>query len=192
MGKKRSGHYCFGCDRYRANEKFSGKGHRQHICKDCKSKGKGKKTFPDKKPQYNRFIKLLKVTCVVFKEKNEYLFFSIHGQIYMIRNLEEQLSHELIFIYKYSKDHSPSITLTDVWSDNLDDIIEALLIKTDYKFDVGINIENDGYMVNDMFGYEPTVRELRYLRLIPEIEDVIQKQLQEEVDHLVNVMFGYL
>lgn len=47
-------------------------------------------------------------------------------------------------------------------------------------------------MVNDMFGYEPTARELHYLRLIPEIEDVIQKQLQEEVNHLINVMFGYL
>ena len=36
MGKKkRQGHYCRGCGRYRANEKFSGKGHRQHLCKDC-------------------------------------------------------------------------------------------------------------------------------------------------------------
>jgi hypothetical protein len=33
--KKRQGHYCKVCGRYRANEKFSGKGHRQHICKDC-------------------------------------------------------------------------------------------------------------------------------------------------------------
>lgn len=88
MGKKRRGHYCFGCDRYRANEKFSGKGHRQHICKDCKSKGKGKKTLPDIKPHYNSFIKLLKVKCVAFKEDNENLFFSIHGQTYMIRKLE--------------------------------------------------------------------------------------------------------
>ena len=30
-----SGHYCRICGRYRANEKFSGKGHRNHICKDC-------------------------------------------------------------------------------------------------------------------------------------------------------------
>jgi len=29
MGKKNRGHY------YRANEKFSGKGHHQHICKNC-------------------------------------------------------------------------------------------------------------------------------------------------------------
>lgn len=34
--KKRRGHYCYECGQVRANEKFSGKGHRQHICKDCK------------------------------------------------------------------------------------------------------------------------------------------------------------
>jgi ribosome-binding protein aMBF1 (putative translation factor) len=29
------GHYCRICGRARANEKFSGKGHRVHVCKDC-------------------------------------------------------------------------------------------------------------------------------------------------------------
>jgi len=29
------GHYCRICGRERANEKFSGKGHADHICKDC-------------------------------------------------------------------------------------------------------------------------------------------------------------
>lgn len=33
--KKPQGHYCYVCRRYRANEKFSGKGHARHICKDC-------------------------------------------------------------------------------------------------------------------------------------------------------------
>ena len=38
MGKKHKhshGHYCRICGRYRANEKFSGGGHKNHICKDC-------------------------------------------------------------------------------------------------------------------------------------------------------------
>ncbi len=30
------GHYCRICGRERPNEKFSGKGHRTHVCKDCK------------------------------------------------------------------------------------------------------------------------------------------------------------
>ena len=34
--KNRShGHYCKICDEYKANEKFSGKGHAAHICKAC-------------------------------------------------------------------------------------------------------------------------------------------------------------
>jgi ribosome-binding protein aMBF1 (putative translation factor) len=32
---REKGHYCHVCGRYRANEKFSGKGHARHICKDC-------------------------------------------------------------------------------------------------------------------------------------------------------------
>ncbi len=39
MSKKKSyrlhGHYCKICGEYKANEKFSGKGHAAHICKDC-------------------------------------------------------------------------------------------------------------------------------------------------------------
>ncbi|WP_407270516.1 hypothetical protein [Radiobacillus sp. PE A8.2] len=40
MGNKKRGHFCKVCGRTRANEKFSGKGHRLHICKDCKRTGK--------------------------------------------------------------------------------------------------------------------------------------------------------
>ena len=29
------GHYCRICGRERANERFSGKGHAAHVCKDC-------------------------------------------------------------------------------------------------------------------------------------------------------------
>ncbi|NLI92024.1 MAG: hypothetical protein GX434_07375 [Peptococcaceae bacterium] len=36
------GHYCRVCGRTRANESFSGKGHKNHVCKDCSGKA-GKK-----------------------------------------------------------------------------------------------------------------------------------------------------
>ncbi len=36
MGKKKKrGHYCRICNRSKANEAFSGKGHRDHICRSC-------------------------------------------------------------------------------------------------------------------------------------------------------------
>lgn len=37
--KKRRGHYCWCCDRVRANEKFSGRGHARHLCSDCAKLG---------------------------------------------------------------------------------------------------------------------------------------------------------
>ncbi len=39
MAKKRkySGHYCKICGERKANEKFTGKGHARHICKECQS-----------------------------------------------------------------------------------------------------------------------------------------------------------
>lgn len=38
--RRKQGHYCRICGEYKANEKFSCKGHAQHICKSCKSKMK--------------------------------------------------------------------------------------------------------------------------------------------------------
>lgn len=38
--KKTRGCYCWCCDSVRANEKFSGKGHTRHLCKDCARLGK--------------------------------------------------------------------------------------------------------------------------------------------------------
>jgi hypothetical protein len=35
---KKQGQYCRICGRRRANEKFSGKGHARHVCKDCDQK----------------------------------------------------------------------------------------------------------------------------------------------------------
>ena len=37
MSKKRrkKGHYCWVCGEHLANERFSGKGHKKHICKEC-------------------------------------------------------------------------------------------------------------------------------------------------------------
>ena len=33
--KKKQGHWCYRCQMYRANEKFSDKGHARHLCKEC-------------------------------------------------------------------------------------------------------------------------------------------------------------
>jgi len=42
MAKRRRGrgHFCWCCGRHRANEGFSGRGHGQHLCKDCAKLGR--------------------------------------------------------------------------------------------------------------------------------------------------------
>lgn len=44
--KRHKGHYCRICGEYKANEKFSGKGHAQHICKTCMCHSNDKRTHP--------------------------------------------------------------------------------------------------------------------------------------------------
>lgn len=45
--KKQQGHYCRICGERKVNEKFSGKGHAQHICKTCMSAMRRGKTIVD-------------------------------------------------------------------------------------------------------------------------------------------------
>ncbi len=37
------GHYCWMCGRYPPNERFSGRGHRNHVCRDCNRLPKNQK-----------------------------------------------------------------------------------------------------------------------------------------------------
>jgi hypothetical protein len=35
MAKRYRGHFCWACARTRPNERFSGRGHAKHLCRDC-------------------------------------------------------------------------------------------------------------------------------------------------------------
>jgi hypothetical protein len=49
-------HYCRICDQYRANEKFSGKGHATHVCKDCMKLPKSERQNIEGKEEISRFL----------------------------------------------------------------------------------------------------------------------------------------
>jgi hypothetical protein len=51
------GHWCRICDRNRANEKFSAKGHKNHICKDCAKKPKEDIELIDQEQEIFRYLK---------------------------------------------------------------------------------------------------------------------------------------
>jgi hypothetical protein len=35
LPRQRNGHYCWSCNRHRPNERFSGRNHGCHVCRDC-------------------------------------------------------------------------------------------------------------------------------------------------------------
>ena len=51
------GHYCRICGRQRPNERFSGKGHRIHVCKRCQAKPKGERRVIENMDEIFRFMR---------------------------------------------------------------------------------------------------------------------------------------
>ncbi|MCP3883535.1 MAG: hypothetical protein GY701_34810 [Sulfitobacter sp.] len=51
------GHYCRICGRTRPNEKFSGKGHRDHVCKDCTRLPKENRDAIEQKEEIFNYLK---------------------------------------------------------------------------------------------------------------------------------------
>jgi hypothetical protein len=49
-------HYCRICTRYRSNEKFSGRGHRDHICKDCQRLPREERDRIDRLNELDNFL----------------------------------------------------------------------------------------------------------------------------------------
>jgi hypothetical protein len=54
--KKRHGHYCRICGSIKPNEAFSGKGHRNHICKSCSRLPKNEIDAIDQKEEIFNFL----------------------------------------------------------------------------------------------------------------------------------------
>ncbi len=88
MGKKKRGHYCKACGRTRANEKFSGKGHRQHICKDCKRKGKRayKPATSDYDREVNDLSKTIRNCMILYTQRSSFFLFEYEGERYITRD----------------------------------------------------------------------------------------------------------
>lgn len=61
------GHYCRICGHYRANEKFSGRGHATHICKDCA------KLSPERRDEVETINRIEELPFWLSKEKKEWL-----------------------------------------------------------------------------------------------------------------------
>ena len=84
---KKHGYYCKVCGEYKANEKFSGKGHAAHICKKCAA------LPPDVRSTQMIENKLLSLPWRLSKEQVKWLHNKAHDKRPEIRELaQEQLN----------------------------------------------------------------------------------------------------
>jgi hypothetical protein len=51
------GHYCRICDRERPNERFSGRGHKTHVCKECQRMPKNEREAIEQQDEIFRYLK---------------------------------------------------------------------------------------------------------------------------------------
>ena len=56
------GHWCRICGRDRPNEKFSGKGHKNHICKECSRKPKTERDEIDQTEEIFNYLHQLNIS----------------------------------------------------------------------------------------------------------------------------------
>ena len=68
---KKRGHYCKVCGEYKANEKFSGKGHAAHICKTCAALPPEKQAEEMRLPGLSTFLAIIQRTTFVAEEADE-------------------------------------------------------------------------------------------------------------------------
>ena len=61
------GHYCKICGRYRANERFSSKGHAAHICKECA------KMAPEKKRELQTLNRIENLPFYLSRDQRSWL-----------------------------------------------------------------------------------------------------------------------
>jgi hypothetical protein len=79
IGKKYMGHFCWCCQRKRRNEIFTGRGHRDHICKDCQK-------LPAKEREVRQAIRIVERLCtrdgfVRKKHRAEFLKYLEHPEV---------------------------------------------------------------------------------------------------------------
>ncbi len=89
--------YCKICGEYKANEKFSGKGHAAHICKACST------LPPEKKAEMLAINRLLNLPWQLSKEQKDWLRRRTHDRRTEVKALAQQ-QYEVRFGYTHTCD----------------------------------------------------------------------------------------
>lgn len=102
MGSRKRGRYCQACGDFLPNEKFGGKGHRKHLCKDCKNEGRMLviESDADYDRNFHLLSKAIRNCMIVFMEHESFFLFEYQKSRYIIG---DELSTE-IYVYQRKKD----------------------------------------------------------------------------------------
>ncbi|MTH54257.1 hypothetical protein GKZ89_12670 [Bacillus mangrovi] len=77
------GHYCWICMEDKPNEKFSGKGRRQHICKSCRKMGPDFiNELKESQRRAQHYENKVKSGCIYQIDKTEFYLFTYNDQTY--------------------------------------------------------------------------------------------------------------
>ena len=110
---KKHGHYCKVCGEYKANEKFSGKGHAAHVCKSCAS------LPPEKQAEQMTINRLLNLPWRLSKEQISWLKNRMKDKRREVRALAKE-QYEMRFPPKRLEDIEDNFDFLDE-----DDLIES-------------------------------------------------------------------
>lgn len=114
---KKHGHYCKVCGEYKANEKFSGKGHAAHVCKSCAS------LPPEKQAEQMTINRLLNLPWRLSKEQISWLKNRMKDKRREVRALAKE-QYEMRFPPKRLEDIEDNFDFLDE-----DDLIEYRDVK---------------------------------------------------------------
>ncbi len=121
--KKYRGHFCWCCGRTRPNEKFSGRGHSRHICKECQKLGKEEIAFR----QHQRNIDRLLCWDGRIRRKSRHVFLRylnhtnerVRGYAEMVKAHNEQLRQEDREIYlAQQEDEERIMAMCEEWEND--------------------------------------------------------------------------
>jgi hypothetical protein len=167
MGKKRRGHYCRGCGINRPNEKFSGKGHKQHICKDCKRKGNA--APPLSTSEYDRqrhyLSKAIKSCMIMYSEREDFFLFEFQKKRYITRDDFESE----IFVYQKNRDQD---FFVEEALYEYAPLLEVLSNKYYDALENGLAIEYEELMWGEAPESQLTKKRKKYLELIFSINNL--------------------
>jgi len=96
--RKQRGHFCWCCGRIRANEKFTGRGHARHLCRDCSMLGKDELAYRQAALDIERLIDW-RIGVVPRKHRKRFESFLLHP-VERVRRHAERVAAEAARVHE--------------------------------------------------------------------------------------------